>query len=66
VLGAIVGAFGDAGGKIADQIITAGILGAIVIIYSLLSHAGKVPKFMATLKRRFKRLEFEWYRRVNP
>jgi len=41
-------------------------LGAIVVIYGLLSRAGNAPRFLAVAKRAFKRLEFQWYRRLDP
>ncbi len=66
----VVDALGDAGAEavntVGDQIISAGVLGAIVVIYGLFSHAGRAPRFLAGLKRRFKRLEYEWYRRIAP
>lgn len=56
----------DAGAKIVDQIIAAGLLGAILVIYGLLSRADKAPRFLALVKRSLKRWEFQWYRRLDP
>jgi len=66
VLNSVADVVVDAGAKIVDQIVAAGVLGAIVVIYSLLSRAGKAPRFVALVKRSFKRWEFQWYRRLDP
>ena len=65
-LDSVSGVLVRAADTIVDQIVAARVLGAIVVIYGLLSRAGNAPRFLAVAKRAFKRLEFQWYRRLDP